>query len=364
MRRKARNSLLWFVYILIVFSMCSVMFYTQSLQSTAKRLLVHAPEMTVQSVRMGRHELIHKRFIAEFDAIRGVQSAHGRLWGYFFDGYYEGSTNYTLMVPTAPNAHHDIEPGEVIVGEGVARGRKLRVGKDFYLLPPAGELMSFRVKSILTTDTSIVSTDLVLLSEQDFRQFFDLPPDVYTDIALDVRNIRELDTIMDKGIAILPHGRFITRDDILRLYDSIFSWRQSLLLTFLLTSSLAFCILVFDKAAGATVEEKQEIGIIKAIGWDTGDVLRMKLWEGFLISTTAFAVGCTLAYLHIFFGHASLIEPIVKGWAYIYPDYQLTPEFDGFQLALMGLLSVLPYTAATLIPIWRTATADPDEVMR
>ena len=37
---------------------------------------------------------------------------------------------------------------------------------------------------------------------------------------------------------------------------------------------------------------------------------------------------------------------------------------DGVQLAALFFLTVLPYTAATLVPIWRTATADPDQVMR
>ncbi|MEZ5722219.1 MAG: hypothetical protein R3D59_11655 [Paracoccaceae bacterium] len=48
----------------------------------------------------------------------------------------------------------------------------------------------------------------------------------------------------------------------------------------------------------------------------------------------------------------------------IYPDFRLAPVIDGMQLSTLFLLTVLPYTAAVLVPIWRAASADPDQVMR
>jgi ABC-type lipoprotein release transport system permease subunit len=48
----------------------------------------------------------------------------------------------------------------------------------------------------------------------------------------------------------------------------------------------------------------------------------------------------------------------------LYPRFALRPEADFAQLAALALLTVLPYVAATLVPVWRAATLDPDEVMR
>jgi ABC-type lipoprotein release transport system permease subunit len=36
------------------------------------------------------------------------------------------------------------------------------------------------------------------------------------------------------------------------------------------------------------VEEKREIGILKAIGWETSDIIRMKFWEGLVVSLSSF----------------------------------------------------------------------------
>ena len=56
------------------------------------------------------------------------------------------------------------------------------------------------------------------------------------------------------------------------------------MLTLFSAAVIAFCILAWDKATGISAEEKQEIGILKAIGWDTSDVLALKFWEGLIIA--------------------------------------------------------------------------------
>ncbi|HHK74598.1 MAG TPA: FtsX-like permease family protein, partial [Rhizobiales bacterium] len=109
---------------------------------------------------------------------------------------------------------------------------------------------------------------------------------------------------------------------------------------------------------------RREIGILKAVGWETGDILAMKFWEGALISLAAFFTGFLLAYAHVFFLDAGLLEPVLKGWAVIYPRFSLTPAIDGLQIATLAFFTIIPYTAATIIPIWRAAIADPDMVMR
>jgi len=48
----------------------------------------------------------------------------------------------------------------------------------------------------------------------------------------------------------------------------------------------------------------------------------------------------------------------------INPSFRLTPVIDGLQVTVLFAGTVLPYTVATLIPIWRAAIADPDTVMR
>ncbi len=90
----------------------------------------------------------------------------------------------------------------------------------------------------------------------------------------------------------------------------------------------------------------------------------MKLWEGVILSLTAFLLGYLAAYVHVFHTSASLFTPVLMGWAVLYPEFRPVPFIDGLQLATLFFFTVFPYTLATIVPIWRAAIADPDAVMR
>jgi ABC-type lipoprotein release transport system permease subunit len=360
-RRKGRNLVLFAVYALIIFMLASVMLFSHAIRREAAIMLDGAPEVTVQRLVMGRHDLVPLDYLATIGSIRGVKRAEGRLWGYFYD--QASLANYTLMAPPSASPYR-LKPGETVIGEGVARMRGVRPGGFLFLLSPTGKMFKFRVKALLDAASALVSSDLVLVSAEDFRGFYRLPAHVYTDIVLHIRNSREVDTIVNKASMKLPDARFITRRDILRTYASIFSWREGLMLTFLSAALFAFTIFVFDKASGLSGEERREIGILKAVGWETSDVLAMKFWEGALISLFAFLTGMIAAYGHVFFFDAGLLRPVLQGWAVLYPHFTLRPHVDGLQLATLFFFTVVPFTAATIIPIWRAAITDPESVMR
>ncbi|HYS42765.1 MAG TPA: FtsX-like permease family protein, partial [Geobacteraceae bacterium] len=193
---------------------------------------------------------------------------------------------------------------------------------------------------------------------------FAFPEGQATDLAVTVGNPRELTTIAAKIARQFPDTRPILKSEILRTYDSIFDWRGGMVVVILSVAILSFVIFAWDKATGLSAEERKEIGILKSIGWETGDVLLLKFWEGTVISLSAFLVGVILAYGHLFFFSASLFEHALKGWAVLYPRFRLTPAVDSYQLAVLFFLTVVPYAVATVIPSWRAATADPDAAMR
>ena len=357
-RRKAKNLGLLLVYTLIVFLLASVMLFTHALRQAATQVLAGAPEIVLQRMVAGRHDLIPPGYLERIGRIRGVQQKEGRLWGYYYDPVVKA--NYTFMVPN----HQEIAAGTLFVGAGMARARGLAVGNLISFRSYSGQLFSFTIAGILPSDSELVSADLVLLSEADFRAFFEIAAGHFTDIALSVANPLEVRNIASKLAQQFPDARPILRAEILRTYESIFNWREGIVLALASLAILAFAILAWEKASGLSADEKREIGILKAIGWETGDVLKMKFWEGALISQAAFLIGYLAAYLHVFRFSSSLFAPVLKGWAVLYPRFELSPVIDGFQVATLFFFTVFPYAAATLVPIWRAAITDPDAVMR
>ncbi len=358
LRRKTRNLGLLLIYTLLVFLFSAVLLFGQGLRREAALLLQDTPEVIVQHLVAGRHELLPAAWLEPLRRIRGVGVVTGRLWGYYYDPAVKA--NYTLMA--APD--RELAKDEILIGAALARVRQIGIGDYLSLRAASGQPLPLKITGLLASASELLSADLLLLSEAGYRRLFNLPPDVYTDAVLTVRNSREARMVAEKIALALPGSRPILRAEILRTYDAVFNWREGLLFVVLGTLALAFMILAWDKAAGLSAEEKREIGILKAIGWETGDILRMKLWEGALISLTAFFAGYTLAWQQVFHAGAALFAPVLKGWAVLYPDIRLTPAVDLQLILVLLAVTVLPYIAATLIPIWRAATADPDTVMR
>lgn len=357
-RRKGKTLGLLAVYTMVVFVLASAMLFSHALRREAALVLAGTPEVLVQRLVAGRHDLIPAAHLDAIRATRGVKSAEGRLWGYLFDP--AAAANYTLMVPAidAP------APGQAIIGLGVAQVREAAVGDVMSFRAHDGQLVSFTIAGIVDPDSALVSADLFLVAEADYRRLFGIAPDRFTDIVVTVRNPREVRTVAEKIDAALPDTRIILRDEIKRTYESVFDWREGMVLLLLAGAVLAFFIFAWEKASGLSAEEKREIGILKAVGWETGDVIALKSLEGVLVSLTAFLLGYVAAWLHVFQWGAPLFEPVLKGWSVLYPDFHLAPHVDELQVATLFFFTVFPYTLANVVPIWRAATIDPDQVMR
>ncbi len=94
-RRWGRNMALVVVYTAIVFILASIFFYTSAVKWEASVVLKDSPEVVVQRVVGGRHDVMPEGRLSSLAGIPGVYGVKGRLWGY----YFEASTgaNYTLM---------------------------------------------------------------------------------------------------------------------------------------------------------------------------------------------------------------------------------------------------------------------------
>lgn len=397
LRRKVKNIGLLSLYTLIVFILASTMFFTHSIKKEASLILQGSPEIVVQKMVAGRHDLFPVEHLDEIRSIRGVAHVEGRLWGYYYDSLI--SANYTLMVPPAgdehaastskgafvetegdvPHVHTHIHnsnkplftydgavlrPGTLIIGNGVARMRNIGQGDYMPFMAFDGQIMHLEIVSTLSSESELVSADLMLITEEDFRQLFGIKENFVTDVIATVRNPAEVGMVASKIKKRLHDSRPIIRDEILRTYDSIFNWRGGIMIVIFSAAVLAFVIFAWDKASGLSAGERREIGILKAVGWETSDVIQMKFWEGAMISLTAFLTGVILAYIHVFLAGSPVFEPALKGWSSLYPDFKLTPFINAEQIIILFFFTVVPYTVATIVPIWRAATIDPDTAMR
>lgn len=358
LRRKGKNISLVLVYATVVFLIASVLFFASAIRKEAETVLHDTPELIVQRLMAGRHDLIPLKYIETVKSIRGVRGVKARFWGYYF--HQASKANYTVMAADDLS----LKNNEAVVGSGVARTWGTVRENRLYFRGLQGEPLILNIKDELDADHDLVAADLILVSEETFKDLFGIPEGYATDLVASIRNPSEAVTIAEKLAVLLPDTRPVLKNDILRTYQSLFDWRSGYVLVILSSSIFAFCIFAWDKATGLSADEKSEIGILKALGWDTADILKLKFWEGLVVCLSAFLLGVIGGYIHVFFADATFFEHALKGWAVLYPSFKLRPQVNPFQVAVIFALTIIPYTLATIIPAWKVSVMDPDRVMR
>jgi len=371
-RRPVQNCALGGVYALIVAILATVQIFSQSMKNEAARLLSDAPELVVQQLLAGRHQLISQSLAADIESIPGVDKVSPRFWGYYYDVLT--GANYTLLgrgeiQPADSNlslleGRLPEDESECAIGAGVAKMRGLQVGDDLILVDATNLGRSYMICGVFSTSSNLLTNDLVVMTDEELGHFFAMPSGYATDLTVGVRNPREVNTVAAKIKKKYPSSRPITRQEILRTYDAVFDWRSGMLLVVCSSALLAFAILIWNKGSGLSAEERREIGILKAIGWDTSDILLLKFWEAMLLAAAACLTGLLLAYGHMALAGAALLLRPLRGWSVLFPAFQPVITLDLYSIATLLFLAIVPYLAASILPSWKAAVTDPDLVMR
>jgi len=307
--------------------------------------------------------------------VYGIRTVAPRIWGYYFSE--TSGANFTVLAldpVQMPKGDQLLQAvvgrlpapgqGEVVLGEGVAGDLKLAGRKSFSLFRPDLTLKPLQLVGTFKPETGLLTSDLIFTTPEAARDLFAIPADRCTDLCVYVANPREIGTIAKKISALLPDTRVVTRPQISQTYRVVFGWRSGFASICLLTALAAFVILAWDKASGLSAEEKREIAILKVLGWQTGDVLLLRCWESLAVAGLAWLLGCTAAYLHVFWLGGALFKPVLLGWSVIHPELKLLPAVAASDLLLIFTMSVVPYLAATVIPAWRAAIIPPDAAIR
>ena len=374
-RKAFKNFLVFLVFSVIVFLFASFQLMTSALSELGQRVLVTAPDITVQQMAAGRQIFIANSQAQEIRRIFGVRRVTERVWGYYFDE--KNGANYTvwgldprdtnlLSLLSRPTTGEWPEPpwqDRVVMGEKVQKLLGLGQRKMFSLFRPDLTLASFEVAGTFDHEFDLLTGDTIFMANTAVRDLFRIPSSYSTELQVDVANPGEIDNIAVKISNKLPGVRVITRSQILKTYRAVFGWRSGFGLVCLLAAVVSFAILSWDKATGLSREEFREVGILKVLGWQTGDIVLIRFFESFALATVSFLVVYLLACVHVLFFDGSLSRSIFLGWSVLRPDFRLVPPFNLEDVIVVLVIGVVPYMSATVIPAWRAATVPADSVI-
>ncbi|MDT8339579.1 MAG: FtsX-like permease family protein [Sulfurimonas sp.] len=374
LRQKYKTFFIFLVLSALIFLLSSLFFITNSIKHELYSTLDSLPEITIQKIKAGRQDEIDIRVVDDILQMSGVQSAVARVWGYYY--FENAGVNFTLVGIEEYEEQYkeslkgvadllDFDGSSMMVGEGVKRVMDESYYKEYFnFIKPEGTLKRVHIGGTFEGDTELESNDVIVMSKKNIREIFGIDETKATDIVAKVANPNEIATIASKIKLMYPDARVVTKDDLKISYQNIFDYKSGVFLALFIVSLFTFFIIIYDKASGLSSEEKREIGILKALGWMVDDVLKERFYEGFVVSFFSYMTGTVFALFFVYVLRAPLMQNIFVGYSQLKTSFNLPFVLDVQTMALIFFLSVPIYIAATIIPAWRSATLEADEVIR
>ncbi|MDY0123172.1 FtsX-like permease family protein [Sulfurimonas sp.] len=374
LRQRYKTLFIYIVLSALIFLLSSLFFITNSIKHELYSTVDSLPEITIQKIKAGRQDEIGVEAVDEILQISGVQSAVARVWGYYY--FENAGVNFTLVGIDEYEEQYkeslksvagqlDFESSSMIIGEGVKRVMDRSYYKEYFnFIKPDGKMKRVYIGSTFEGETELESNDVIVMSKKNIREIFGIDETKATDIIVKVANPNEIATIASKIKLLYPDARVVTKDDLKISYQNIFDYKSGVFLALFIVSLFTFFMIVYDKASGLSSEEKREIGILKALGWRIDDVLKEKFYEGFIVSFFSYMTGIILALFFVYVLNAPIMQNIFIGYSQLKTSFNLPFVLDLQSMALIFFLSVPVYIAATIVPAYRSATLEADEVIR
>lgn len=262
---------------------------------------------------------------------------------------------------------------EMVIGTTLARRLRLKAGS--VLLPfyrnDQGERLS-RVVGVFTSDAPLWQASLMLTTFESAAHIFDQPglatdllvscrPGYHDAVSRMVEQSLFLSDPAGRG-AIRP--RVTAREDLLALLPRGLRHREGIFnLHFLLALVVAILVLLVTSGMGLS-ERRREIGILKATGWQTDEILLRGLAESLGLSLAGACAALLLAWAWLKVLNGYGIAGLFLAGVDTAPDFLVPFRLTPVPVLLGFILSFVVVSTGTLYSAWRAAVAPPREAMR
>jgi len=237
-----------------------------------------------------------------------------------------------------------------LVGADLAERLGVRPGNTITV---AGD--SYRVVGVLATQSGfspVNPNSAVVLPQTAFRSTG------YSQVVLTAESGRAANqTAMAVRAALNDRGQRVEIFEfasITRQIDEFFGLLNVFLLGIGFISLFVAGVAILNVMLMSTVERREEIGVLRAVGYQRTEVLRILLTEAMLLGVTGGVVGAL----------ASVLVGMALNWIALGdPLFVFQPRNVGF-LLLALVVGVVVSAASGLYPAWRAANANPVDALR
>lgn len=373
-RNKTRSIVLMLCLIAVLFPFVTALSISEGVKFQSLISVEEGADIYVTSDYFGSNAPISLDTLEGFRKMDGVTKVFPRIVGrtYFVNRL---ATIVGILPENLPQSIRLAEgrmfqeKGEVIVGKGLAKEFLLQPGVRFSLSVNPSKL--FRVAGFFDAEASIWSANLILMAFDDAAEFFQMKGRA-TDILIYTRpgyaTILAEKIQEEAGASNLdrsePPLRVQDKTLVKRYFQRGFNYKAGVF-TALYTVAFALAIpaLLIVSGFGQT-ERRKEIGVIKATGWQTQEVMEMVALENLVISLTSAPLAILLAMAWLKWFNGAFIAQFFIAEIGLMSSFPVPSRFLPLPCFLAFLFAILLTMVGSLYSTWKTAAVPPVEAMR
>jgi len=377
-KHKKKHLAIFLLSSLLIALLSSTFFITASLKKDIFATLDAQADITLQKYQAGRLMNVPASWIDEALNIQGVTKAQGRIYG---EHYYEPKEEHFLIVGIDfydtqiqknlqqllqnIDINKFLERKNMIIGTGVKKFFDEYAYNKYYIFrPPDRSKEKVYIYDTLPQTTALIGSDVILMEIDEARKILGIAQDEFSDIILEVPNKNERLTVYEKLLISHFNTRIVTKEDIQKHYENLFNYKGGVFMVLYTIALTTFLLILYQRYSLIKTADAKEVAILKSVGWSIKEIIYFKLAENFIVAFFAYIFGVIAALIYVYVFGAPLLRNIFLGYSNLQNDATFTPAIHLADLLLLFLLFVIPFLLAIIVPLWRVAITEPNEVLK
>jgi ABC-type lipoprotein release transport system permease subunit len=370
-RRGLRSIVTTLCLTAIIFPLVTALAISEGLRFQAEIGTVEGADIYVSEDRYGGSGPISLTYEEGLSDIQGVSLVKPRVVGrtYFADRLVAlVGLDREALVFLKPVVKGDIPKasGEVVVGEGIAKAFAIEPGIKFTLA--ANNRKVFKPTGTLRS-SCLWSSDVMIMQLKDANEFFRMKGYssqllVYAASEptpnLTLSLVDHLKGQHASGPGVQVEDRSRTHQ---RLRSGYAHKRGIFIVLYIIVFVLAFPAFLVTSGLGMK-ELSKEIGVLKAVGWRTWEVLEKVALENLLISLTAVSISILLSMAWIKGLNGMLIAQFYVAEVGLFPTMDIPSRYLPSHAFFCLLFAFGVTLVGSLISAWQKAYVPPSVLMR
>jgi lipoprotein-releasing system permease protein len=272
----------------------------------------------------------------------------------------------------------DLDDGRIVLGAGLARALRVRVGDRVEIWSPAmaeraekGKAplpAEFEVCAVIVTGFTEVDNAAALIPLRRFREIWNLGPRAHG-LTLRLKEPALAEATAARLAAARPELRFRPWQDIKKDFLAAIRFEKTMLFFLMFIITLVASFSIGSTLFSAVIRRSREVGVLAALGAARWEVVGLFGLQGLLIGALGTLLGFGLTWTILAFrdGILSAINGLFGGGDMVANVYQFSKvplHYDAADFVIAAAFTLLTTAIAGLVPALWAAGRKPSEAMR